>query len=89
MLGYEHVYAPLPRKHFPNKNIAFTNVPIIIVVGATTKKAMVVNNEILIRDVIHVTFTLDHRYTDGAAAAPAYQKFVKYLHNPELAEMAA
>jgi pyruvate dehydrogenase E2 component (dihydrolipoamide acetyltransferase) len=52
-------------------------------VGATAKKPMVVNNEIKIRDVINLTLTLDHRYTDGARAAPLYQKFIKYLNDPE------
>ena len=63
--------------------IAYANVPLVITVGATLKKAMVVNNEIKIRDVINVTLTLDHRYTDGARAAPIYQKFVQYLNDPE------
>ena len=63
--------------------IAFTNVPLIVTVGATTKKPMVVDDEIKIRNVINVTLTLDHRYTDGARAAPVYQKFLRYLHDPE------
>ena len=44
---------------------------------------MVVENEIKIRDVINVTLTLDHRFTDGARAAPLYQKFNKALQDPE------
>ncbi len=84
MLGYEHVYAPIPRKPFRSETcVAFTNVPLIITVGSTIKKAVVVNGEVKVRDVITVTITLDHRYTDGARAAPVYQKFVKYLRDPE------
>ena len=45
---------------------------------------MVVNDEVLVRDVISVTLTLDHRYTDGNRASGIYQKFVKYLHDPDL-----
>lgn len=64
---------------------AFTNVPLLITVGSTTKKPMAVNNKIEIRDVINVTLTLDHRYIDGARAAPVYKKFVEFLNNPEKA----
>ncbi len=44
---------------------------------------MVVDSEVKIRNVITITLTLDHRYIDGVRAAPAYQKFVKYLRDPE------
>jgi len=55
----------------------------IITIGSTQKKAVVVGDEIKIRNVIDVTLTLDHRYTDGARAAPLYQKFVNILKDPE------
>jgi pyruvate dehydrogenase E2 component (dihydrolipoamide acetyltransferase) len=58
-------------------------VPLLITIGATNKKPLVVDNEIKIRDVINITLTLDHRYTDGARAAKVYQKFIKYLDDPE------
>ncbi len=58
-------------------------MPLIITVGATTKKPMVVEDEIKIRNVINVTLTLDHRYTDGAQASGLYQRFVRFLHDPD------
>lgn len=63
--------------------IAYAHVPLIITVGSTVKKPLVVDNEVKIRDIINVTLTLDHRYTDGARAAVVYQKFIKYLDNPD------
>lgn len=63
--------------------IAFTGSAIIITVGATLKKPMVVDNEIKIRDMINVTLTLDHRFIDGARASPMYLKFNKLLQDPE------
>lgn len=63
--------------------IAYAHVPLVITVGSTVKKPLVVDNEVKIRDTINVTLTLDHRYTDGARAAGVYQKFIKYLDNPD------
>eukprot|EP00826_Nyctotherus_ovalis_P057261 TRINITY_DN7820_c0_g1_i6.p2 TRINITY_DN7820_c0_g1~~TRINITY_DN7820_c0_g1_i6.p2 ORF type:complete len:107 (+),score=16.33 TRINITY_DN7820_c0_g1_i6:758-1078(+) len=73
MLGYEHAFVPLP---------PYSNVPLIVTIGTIVKKPLVVENEIKIRDVINITLTLDHRYTDGARAAKVYQKFIKYLDDP-------
>ena len=67
-----------------NTCVAFTQTPLLIAIGSTLKRPMVINNEIKIRDIINVSLTLDHRYTDGAKASKVYQKFVKYLHDPEL-----
>lgn len=58
-------------------------------VGATVKKPVVVKDEIKIRNVINVTLTLDHRFTDGARAARVYQKFTKYLNDPIECEKAS
>lgn len=55
----------------------------MITVGATVKKPMVVDDEVKIRDVVNVTLTLDHRYTDGARAGQIYKKFRDFLHDPE------
>ena len=58
-------------------------MPLLITVGSTVKKPVVVDNEVKIRDIINITLTLDHRYTDGARAAKVYQKFIKYLNDPD------
>lgn len=54
-------------------------------IGAAKKKPMVVNDQILIRDVVNVTLTLDHRYTDGARSMALYKTFCDYLNDPEAA----
>ena len=51
--------------------------------GTVLQKPLVVDGEIKIRDVINVTLTLDHRYTDGARARGVYQKFITYLDDPD------
>ncbi|MCP3026530.1 dihydrolipoamide acetyltransferase family protein [Halobacillus sp. A5] len=49
-----------------------------------TKRAPVVVNEaIVIRDVMNVSFTFDHRVADGAKAADFVNQFMDYIQHPE------
>lgn len=63
--------------------IAVTNVPLVITVGAVTEKPIVVDGKVEAKDVINLTLTLDHRYTDGANASALYKKFLRYLNDPD------
>ena len=36
--------------------------------GAVNEKARVVDHQVVIKEIITVGFTVDHRYTDGARA---------------------
>lgn len=84
MLGYEHAFAPIPRKlQIFSLILAFTNVPLIVTVGSIVKKPVVVDNQIVIRPIVNVTITLDHRFTDGARASAVYRKFVNFMRDPE------
>ena len=47
----------------------FARVPIWVVVGAVDKKAVVVDDEVVIRPMLPVMATVDHRFLDGAQAA--------------------
>lgn len=67
-------------------NVAVTFVPLVITVGAKMRKPIVVDEKIEIRDIINVTLTLDHRYTDGANATILYKRFIEYLKNPDLCD---
>jgi len=55
----------------------------VITIGNIQKKAVVVDDEVKIRNVVNVSITLDHRYTDGSTAAPLYKKFISVLKDPE------
>lgn len=63
--------------------IAFTNCPLLITIGAARRRAVVVNEQVQIRNVIKLTLTLDHRYTDGGQVSGIYGNCVRYLEDPE------
>src|SRR5215213_964931 len=54
----------------------------ILAVGAATAKAVVRDNEIVIRQMMRVTMSCDHRVIDGATGAKFLQTFKKILENP-------
>ena len=54
----------------------------ILAVGAMTAKPVVRDNEIVIRQVMRVTMSCDHRVIDGATGAKFLQTFKKILENP-------
>ncbi len=54
----------------------------ILAVGAVTPKPVVRENEIVIRQVMRVTMSCDHRVIDGATGAKFLQTFRKIMENP-------
>ena len=54
----------------------------ILAVGAMTAKPVVRENEIVIRQMMRVTMSCDHRVIDGATGAKFLQTFKKILENP-------
>jgi pyruvate dehydrogenase E2 component (dihydrolipoamide acetyltransferase) len=54
----------------------------ILAVGAMTPKPVVRNNEIVVRQLMRVTMSCDHRVVDGATGAKFLQTFKKILENP-------
>ena len=56
----------------------------ILAVGAMTPKPVVRNNEIVVKQMMHVTMSCDHRVIDGATGAKFLQTFKKILENPLL-----
>lgn len=54
----------------------------ILAVGAMSPKAVVRNNELVIRQMMRVTMSCDHRVVDGATGAKFLQTFKKILENP-------
>src|SRR5256714_893509 len=54
----------------------------ILAVGAMSPKAVVRDNEIVIRQMMRVTMSCDHRVIDGATGAKFLQTFKKILENP-------
>jgi pyruvate dehydrogenase E2 component (dihydrolipoamide acetyltransferase) len=54
----------------------------ILAVGAMTPKPVVRENEIVVRQIMRVTMSCDHRVIDGATGAKFLQTFKKILENP-------
>ncbi len=54
----------------------------ILAVGAMTPKPVVRDGEIVVRQMMHVTMSCDHRVIDGATGAKFLQTFKKILENP-------
>lgn len=54
----------------------------ILAVGAASAKPVVRNNEIVVRQMMRVTMSCDHRVIDGATGAKFLQTFKKFLENP-------
>jgi pyruvate dehydrogenase E2 component (dihydrolipoamide acetyltransferase) len=56
----------------------------ILAVGSISKKPVVFGNEIVIRDIMNITGSFDHRVIDGAIGAQFLQKIREVLENPVL-----
>ena len=54
----------------------------ILAIGAMSPKPVVRNNEPVIRQMMRVTMSCDHRVVDGATGAKFLQTFKKILENP-------
>ena len=54
----------------------------ILAIGAMTPKPVVRDNEIVVRQIMRVTMSCDHRVIDGATGAKFLQTFKKILENP-------
>ncbi|MGB9181152.1 MAG: pyruvate dehydrogenase complex dihydrolipoamide acetyltransferase [Pyrinomonadaceae bacterium] len=54
----------------------------ILAVGAMTPKPVVRDNQVVVRQLMRVTMSCDHRVIDGATGARFLQTFKKLLENP-------
>jgi pyruvate dehydrogenase E2 component (dihydrolipoamide acetyltransferase) len=54
----------------------------ILAIGAMTPKPVVRTNEVVIRQVMRVTMSCDHRVIDGAVGAQFLRTFKQVLENP-------
>jgi pyruvate dehydrogenase E2 component (dihydrolipoamide acetyltransferase) len=63
---------------------AIINTPeaAIIAVGGASEKAVVRNGEVVVRNMMNVTMSCDHRVVDGATGAKFLQTFKQMLENP-------
>lgn len=76
-VGLDTGYASL----LPSSNISF-----VMVLGNIIKKPVVINDEIVIRRVMQISATLDHRVVDGSHGGKMFRGIKRYIKNPELLE---
>jgi pyruvate dehydrogenase E2 component (dihydrolipoamide acetyltransferase) len=63
---------------------AIINAPqsAILAVGASSKRAIVVNDQLVIANMMDVTLSSDHRVVDGAVGAKFLKEFKRFIENP-------
>jgi hypothetical protein len=58
-----------------------TSTSIFVVVGGITKKPGVINDEIAIREYLHLTITADHDIVDGGPLARFVERLTELIEN--------
>jgi pyruvate dehydrogenase E2 component (dihydrolipoamide acetyltransferase) len=73
MWGISHGYAPLAPYH---------RVPLLLLIGAVQRKPVAVEDEVVVRPMLTLTATFDHRYADGFHAAQFAEAVHTYCETP-------
>ena len=73
MFGLPHGFAPL---------VPFSRVPIVLTVGAVHDGPVVVDGAVVVRPILPVGVTLDHRILDGYQAGKLAQRFQEVMGDP-------
>lgn len=73
MFGLPHGFAPLAWMY---------DVPLLVLVGEITEKAIVEKGRVVARAMLPITATIDHRYADGWHVSRALTAFKEYLADP-------
>ena len=77
--GIGHAYSPLAH---------YYRVPVLVLVGAVRKAPTVVDDAVVIRPMLTLTATFDHRYADGYHAARFAEALRSYCADPARFESA-
>jgi pyruvate dehydrogenase E2 component (dihydrolipoamide acetyltransferase) len=73
-LGIDVAWAPL---------VPYTKVPLLLTVGAVQDRPWVVDGQVVVRPIMRIGVTFDHRFMDGVHAASMSRKFQKCFAEPE------
>jgi len=61
----------------------FARVPLAVMIGTIRDKAVVIDKQIVIRPMLTMTATVDHRFVDGAQCALLARKVKEVIEKPE------
>jgi pyruvate/2-oxoglutarate dehydrogenase complex dihydrolipoamide acyltransferase (E2) component len=73
MWGISRAYSPLA---------SYYRVPVLVLVGAVTERPVAISGQVVVRPMLTLTATFDHRYADGFQAAKFAQAIQEYCHDP-------
>lgn len=73
MWGVRRAYSPLA---------SYYRVPVLVLVGAVEQRPAAVAGQVVVRPMLTLTATFDHRYVDGAHAARFADTVSEYLRDP-------
>jgi len=73
MLGCECAFVPFP---------PYARVPILVMIGGIADKAVVIDGEVVVRPMLTITATIDHRFVDGSEAAKLAARVRAVLDDP-------
>ncbi len=79
MFGLPQGFAPLAWMY---------DVPLLVLVGEIVERPVVVEHQVVVRPVLPITATIDHRYVDGWHVSKLMRAFQDYLAAPERFEPA-
>lgn len=74
MMGLDRAFVPFP---------PYGRIPMLVMIGAIRDKPIAENGQVVIRPILTVTATLDHRFVDGAQAAKLAKKVREVFEDPE------
>lgn len=80
MLGFDEGYAP---------PTPFARVPLYVLVGAVRPGPAVVDGQVVVRDLVTITATIDHRVVDGYQLGVVAKVFREVMEDPWRLEPAA
>ncbi len=73
MWGISRAYSPLA---------GYYRVPVLVLVGAVTERPVAIDGQVVVRPMLTLTATFDHRYADGFQAAKFAQAVQEFCHDP-------
>ena len=72
-MGIEYGFAPL---------VPYSRCPMVMAVGKITEKAVVENGQVVVKPMLPISVTLDHRQVDGFGGSKMFHGMLNYMKNP-------
>ncbi|KAK1947670.1 Dihydrolipoyllysine-residue acetyltransferase component of pyruvate dehydrogenase complex [Phytophthora citrophthora] len=77
MMGLDMAFSPIT---------PYAQVPMLVTIGSIMDKAIVLDGKVVVRPMLTLTTTIDHRYVDGSEAARMAKNLKAFVEDPNLLE---